>query len=310
VTTTEGAPLAMEPSTARGVRLHPIEIDLLCTFAEVEAPFPLEIESSGQTYAEQLMIYRGAREALTERGLADEGGPLGVAEDFVHLIRFGTGALDLVLFDDLPRLRAVVLADRGEALLVTQDPRDEVGYVYLKPITLDEAVEELMAFVPKHDAPMAAPFTLPRRAIAAVYSELAEHMGDPETGVPPEELSGNEVDELIHSRGIDERAVRNMVTHLQPVFGNGQAGIARRTGAEGDEWRRDGDELRWLDTSRGRWRFADGDETGLGRSTVRATHRSSEEEDDESEGSEWISVNPFPMDEMRSALRKLAARLR
>src|ERR1044072_7508378 len=60
----------MEPTSSRGVRLHPIEIELLCTFAEVEAPFPLEIESSGQTYAEQLMIYRGAREALTERGRA------------------------------------------------------------------------------------------------------------------------------------------------------------------------------------------------------------------------------------------------
>ena len=300
----------MEPSTSRGVRLHPIEIDLLCTFAEVEAPFPLEIESSGETYAEQLMIYRGAREALTERGLADEGGPLGVAEDFVHLIRFGTGALDMVLFEeDRPRLRAVVLADRGEALLVTQDPRDEVGYVYLKPITLDEAVEELMALVPKHDAPMASPFTLPRRAIAAVYAVLAERMGDPERGVGPTEMTGDEVDELVRAHGIDERAVRNMITHLQPVFGNGQAGIARRTGAEGDEWRRDGDELRWLDTSRGRWRFADGDETGVS-SARKSTSRSSEEDDDELEGSEWISVNPFPADEMRSALRKLAARLR
>ena len=299
----------MEPTSSRGVRLHPIEIDLLCTFAEVEAPFPLEIESSGQTYAEQLMIYRGAREALTERGLADEGGPLGVAEDFVHLIRFGTGALDLVLFEeDRPRLRAVVLADRGEALLVTQDPLDQYGYVYLKPITLDEAVEELMAFVPRHDAPMASPFTLPRRAIAAAFTMLTERMGDPESGVAPREMMGNEVDELIHQHGIDERAVRNMVTHLQPVLGNGQAGIARRTGAEGDEWRRDGDELRWLDTNRGRWRFADGDETGGGRSTVRSA--SEDEDDDLLAGSEWISVNPFPMDEMRSALRKLAARLR
>lgn len=299
----------MEPTSARGARLHPVEIDLLCTFAEVSPPFPLEIESSGHTYTEQLLIYRGAREALTERGLADEGGPLGVAEDFVHLIRFGTGALDLVLFEDRPRLRAVVLADRGEALLVTQDPRDEVGYVYLKPITLDEAVEELVALVPRLGAPMVPPFTLPRRAIGGVFRAIAERYGNPDEGVAPREMSGDEFDELVRAQGIDDRVVRNMVTHLQPVLGNGQAGIARRAGAEGDEWRRDGDELRWLDTPRGRYRFADGDETGAVRATTRTAVRS-EEDEDEFAGGEWISVNPFAQDELRSALRKLAARLR
>jgi hypothetical protein len=307
---TEGAPLAMEPTSARpsadgGVQLHPIEIDLLCTFAEVAPPFPLEIASSGLTYTEQLMIYRGAREALTERGLADEGGPLGVAEDFVHLIRFGTGALDLVLFEDRPRQRAVVLADRGEALLVTQNPADAVGYVYLKPITLDEAVEELMALVPRHAAPMVPPFTLPRRAIRAVFDALAERYGNPDDeDHDPREMTGDEVDELVRAQGIDERVVRNMVSHLQPVLGNGQAGIARRAG-EADDWRRDGDELRWIDTPRGRFRFADGDERGGART---AGH--DEEEGEEFQGSEWISVNPFAQDELRAALRKLAARLR
>ena len=74
-----------------------------------------------------------------------------------------------------------------------------------------------------------------------------------------------------------------MVTHLQPVLGSGQAGVAKRDDTE-DQWHRAGDELRWVDTPRGRFRLA--------------------------EDGEWISVNPFAVDELRATLRRLAATVR
>ena len=86
---------AAEPTL--GERLLPVEVDLLCVFAEVEAPFPLDIPATGVTGIEQRMRFRDAREQLTDRGLADENGPLGVAEDFVFLLRSSTGVLDMVL---------------------------------------------------------------------------------------------------------------------------------------------------------------------------------------------------------------------
>src|SRR5262245_38633284 len=104
-----------------GTPLHPVEVDLLCVFAEVEAPFPLEVPSFGENDLEQRSLFRSAREQLTERGLADESGPLGVAEDFVFLLRSGTGVVDMILAQKEPTLAAAVLVHRDEALLVTQD---------------------------------------------------------------------------------------------------------------------------------------------------------------------------------------------
>src|SRR4051812_48349988 len=114
----------MATGVDRGHALHPVEVELLCTFAEVAAPFPLEVPSSGVTELERLVMYQGARELMTERGLADEAGPLGVADDFVYLLRNATGVLDLVLGQERPTLAAVVLTYRDEALLVTQDLTD------------------------------------------------------------------------------------------------------------------------------------------------------------------------------------------
>ena len=39
------------------------------------------------------------------------------------------------------------------------------------------------------------------------------------------------------AHGIDDRVTRRMVSHLQPVLGNGQAGVARRDDSE-DQWQR------------------------------------------------------------------------
>jgi hypothetical protein len=257
-----------------GAPLHPVEVDLLCVFAEVEAPFPLEIPTSGETDVEQRVMFASAREQLTDRGLADVNGPLGVAEDFVFLLRSCTGVLDMVLAKEELTLAAAVLVHRDEALLVTQDLASEDKMVRMKPATLDEALDDVVRLVPRMDAPLTAPFSLPRQALETAFQALMER---------DEQLTAQEVDEVLRAQGIDERITRRMASYLQPVLGNGQVGVARRDETE-DQWSRVGDELRWLDTERGRFRLA-GD-------------------------AEWMSVNPLTRDDIRSEIRRLASKTR
>lgn len=257
-----------------GVPLHPVEVDLLCVFAEVEAPFPLEIPASGKTDVEQLSLFTSAREQLTDRGLADEGGPLGVAEDFVFLLRSCTGVLDMILSKEEPELGVAVLVHRDEALLVTQDLTDPDAMVRMKAATLDEAVDDLVRLIPRAEVPLTAPFSVPRRAVAAAFDALTS---------AEERLSATDVDEVLRGNGIDDRIVRRMVSHLQPVVGGGQAGVARRDETE-DQWQRVGAELSWLDTERGRFRLAGDDE--------------------------WMSVNPLSRDDLRAEIRSLARKTR
>lgn len=257
-----------------GTPLHPVEVDLLCVFAEVEAPFPLEIPASGQTDVEQRHLFKSAREHLTDRNLADENGPLGVAEDFVFLLRSCTGVVDMVLAKEELTLAAAVLVHRDEALLVTQDLESKDRMVHMKPATLDEALDDLVRLVPRAEAPLTAPFSLPRRALETAFSAIMERN---------EPLLPQQVDEILRAQGLDDRITRRMVQYLQPVLGNGQIGIARRDETE-DQWTRIGEELRWLDTERGRFRLA-GD-------------------------AEWMSINPLPREEIKSQARQLAAKTR
>jgi hypothetical protein len=266
----------MDLKVNAGAPLHPVEVDLLCVFAEVEAPFPLEIPASGQTDVEQRSLFRSAREHLSERGLADHNGPLGVAEDFVFLLRSGTGVLDMVLAKEELTLAAAVLVHRDEALLVTQDLASPDQMVRMKAATLDEALDDLVRLVPRAEVPLTAPFSLPRQALQAAFDALVDRE-------EPGPLSAQEVDEVLRAQGIDDRVTRRMVTHLQPVLGNGQVGVARRDDTE-DQWQRVGEELRWLDTERGRFRLA-GD-------------------------AEWMSVNPLPRDEIRAEIRRMALKTR
>jgi hypothetical protein len=264
----------MELRVNAGAPLHPVEVDLLCVFAEVEAPFPLEVPASGNTDVEQRVLFKSAREQLTDRGLADANGPLGVAEDFVFLLRSCTGVVDMVLAKEELTLAAAVLVHRDEALLVTQDLASDEQMIRMKPVTLDEALDDLVRLVPKVEAPLTAPFSLPRRALEAAFTALVER---------GESLMAQEVDEVLRQQGIDDRVTRRMVSHLQPVLGNGQVGTARRDETE-EQWARFGEELRWLDTERGRFRLAGDDE--------------------------WMSVNPLPREDIRAEIRKLALRTR
>ncbi|SMD16166.1 ESX secretion-associated protein EspG [Kibdelosporangium aridum] len=264
------------------VELHPVEVDLLCTFAEVRPPFPLEIPETGLSEQERAVVFHVAREQLTERGLADEQGPLGLADEFVHLLRFGGGVLDLVVAEEKTTVGAVVLAYRDDALIVVQRAADPFGTVVLRRVTLDQAVDELYDIIPRLDAAPATPFTLPRKALQSAFDALIADLPT-EDDVRPRKLPPRVVEEILAQHGVDDRVSRRMVQYLQPVLGNGQAGVARRSGPD-DDWHRTGDEIRWLDTENGRYQLGgDGD---------------------------WMSVNPFAPAEIRAALRKLAAGLR
>ncbi|WP_172803358.1 ESX secretion-associated protein EspG [Alloactinosynnema sp. L-07] len=259
--------------TEAGGWLHPAEIDLLCTFGEVAPPYPLRVRSLGASMEDQRDVFRTARSRLAERGLADHRGPRGVAADFVHLLREGAGALDMLVARKGSAARVLVLARREEALLVNQNGAE--GPVHLRALSLHDAVDQLQRLVPEHEAAMAAPFSVPRRAVEQVHREILGAR---------DRLSADDLDRIMQRNGLDEQTARKMATHLQPVLGNGQAGVAVRRGYA-DEWTRSGEELRWLDTTRGRFRLAGGTLT------------------------DWMSVNPFTRDELRSELRTLAGEL-
>jgi hypothetical protein len=254
--------------------LDAVELDLLCTFAGVPAPFPLRVRSAGATAAERQAIFRAARERLAARGLADERGPRGIAAVFVRLLRECPATLDLTLAIGAERLGAVLIGRGDEAVLAVAELTRNDPPAGIVARHTDDAVDELLRLIPELGAAMLTPFSLPRKALVAVYRVLLDRAS---RGA---ELGGHELDELLSTHGIDDRLAHRMTTQLQPVLGNGQAGLAARRGYAG-EWRRAGEELRWLDTGHGRLKLAG--------------------------TAEWTSVNPLFPNELYSAIRRLAA---
>lgn len=269
----------MTAPTRQGTWLQPAEVDLLCTFAEVSPPFPLTVRSHGATADERRDVFRTARAELSARGLADHRGPQGLAAGFVSLLRDGVGSLDMIVARRGGVRRVLVLTRREQALVVRQDSGDEA--VQLLALSTHDAVEHLMRMVPDQPPAMTAPFSLPRRAVDQAHREILAAT-DRDGG--QRRLSPDELDRVLRRHGLDDATVRRMATHLQPVLGNGQAGIAVKRGYA-EAWTRAGEELRWLDTARGRFRLAGADQA------------------------EWMSVNPLPRDDLRAELRTLAQRL-
>ncbi|WP_188316461.1 ESX secretion-associated protein EspG [Solihabitans fulvus] len=263
--------------------LHPYEVDLLREFAEVDAPFPLELPSSGTSDAERMVVFNAARQTLAARGLADERGPLGLAEEFVHLLRERTGTLDLVVLREKASLNAVAMVDRSRALLVVQRTDDREGLVRLRLVELDDLVEALLRMIPPAEPANLTPFTLPLRALRAAEAANAERA---RSGAAP--LTDAELTALLAQQGVDDRMVRRMTAQLQPVMLSGQLGATKGQDGEGDDVRV-GDELRWIDTPRGRYRLSD--EQGP-------------------DGASWVSVNPLTLDYTRQAARKLTVAVR
>jgi hypothetical protein len=168
-----------------------------------------------------------------------------------------------------------LLARQDLAVLVTQE-LSAPDIVCMAELSFDDAVDELLWLIPDHDAALAAPFSLPRTALSKVYRTLLQRNRP---------LGVGEWEELLAQHGITDRLARRLVTHLQPVLGNGQMGLATR-GGYANQWRRAGAELRWLDTERGRFQLVDTDDGG------------------------WLSVNPLHGQDLASAVRGLARSLR
>jgi hypothetical protein len=268
------------------VPLGVAEVDLLCSAANSAPPFPLRIPNAGKTIHERRIVLRLAMEHMAERGLADESGPLGVAEAFAYLLQDCTLALDMVLATGDDVFGAVILARQDIAVLATQDLaiKDLAAGspVQMAEMRLDDAVDELLGFVPSHEAAMTSPFSLPTGALDRVHRALLAR--EDRGGIDPAEWA-----DLLTRYGIDDRTARRLVSYLQPVLGNGQIGLATRAGYA-MEWRRVGGELRWLDTEKGRFQLvasSGGDADG-----------------------EWMSVNPMHANDLSNAVRRMAGELR
>lgn len=266
----------MTISARSAVAFGVAEIDLLCAAADAVPPFPLRVPSNGATSTERQAVLRAAGERLAGRGLADERGPLGVAEAFAYLLQGARMSLDLVLSAGPDTLGVVLLARQDLAVLVTQELTAPEN-VRMAEMAFDDAVDELLWLIPEQPGAMAAPFSLPKAALDRVYRALLTRQGKP--------LDLVEWEELLAAHGIDDRLARRLVTHLQPVVGNGQMGLATR-GGYANQWRRAADELRWVDTDRGRFQLVDTDDGG------------------------WLSVNPMHGQDLAGAVRRLAQSLR
>lgn len=266
----------MTISARSAVTMGVAEVDLLCAAAGSAPPFPLRVPSQGVSSTERRAVLRAAGERLAARGLADERGPLGVAEAFAFLLQDARMTLDLVLSAGGNTLGVVLLARQDLAVLVTQE-FSAPDNVCMAELPFDDAVDELLWLIPGHDAAMASPFSLPKAALSSVYKALLSRHGTP--------LGRSEWEELLATHSITDRLARRLVTHLQPVVGNGQMGLATRSGYA-NQWRRVGTELQWLDTDRGRFRLINTD------------------------GGDWLSMNPMSGQDVAKAVRGLALSLR
>jgi hypothetical protein len=264
-------------SARSAVPVGAAEVDLLCAAANSAPPFPLRIPNAGTTIRERRTVLRLAGEQLAARGLADERGPLGVAEAFAYLLQDCTLALDMVLSINSDVVGAVLLAKQDIAVLTTQELTGD-GALAMAELRLDDAVDELLGFIPAHEPAMTSQFSIPAGAVDRVYNALRARKE--RGGMVP-----GEWEDLLAEHGIDDRTARRLVSYLQPVLGNGQIGLATR-GGYAMEWRRVGAELRWLDSERGRFRLVD---TGDG---------------------EWMSVNPMHANDLSNAVRRMAGQLR
>lgn len=264
----------MTTSARSSVPLTVAEVDLLCAAADSVPPYPLRVPSHGTTVTERRAILRAAGEHLAARGLADERGPLGPAEAFAYLLQDCTLALDLLLAAGDDVIGTVLLARRELAVLVTQQLTGDLP-IQLTELPLDDAVDEILALIPAHEAARTAPFSLPAGTFRHLYADLRRRR----------RLTAAEWDDLLATYGVTDRLARRLVSHLQPVLGNGQVGLAHR-GGYANAWRRAGDELRWLDTEHGRFQFLAAEDDG------------------------WMSVNPMHPADLSNGVRRMAGQLR
>ncbi|QFU90363.1 ESX secretion-associated protein EspG [Amycolatopsis sp. YIM 10] len=235
-----------EPDT---VHFGLVELDLLAAHAGVPLPFPLRVPSFGRLAGEREILLATAGEALALRGLADDRGPVGAAEEVVTALREHHGAIDLVLAGESGTTVVAALVYRSSVLLFHQT-LDDSQRVGVRRFTDAALAAELLKLVPQLAAPVSMPITIPAPAVKAV-TEL------------PGEIGEQEMRDLFRDHGGEPAVLDNLVGLLVPLTGRGQLGATRR-GA------RAGTELSWLDGPKGRVRV---DPAADGWLSVNPLHR-------------------------------------
>ncbi|RZQ62396.1 ESX secretion-associated protein EspG [Amycolatopsis suaedae] len=217
------------------------ELDLLATYAGRRPPFPLRVPSCGRDSGERAALLAEAGRTLSERGLANEDGPVRLAADFVDTLRDHRRSVDLVVVCGSLVRGTVAMIDGEQALLCGQSIGGEPGPVTVTRITDAALTAELSGRIPRAAAAQAMPITLPPGVV-----EAAARLEGP---APRKRLRA-----LVAERGGDEAAVDALIALLPSVTGRGQGGVVvdgvGRTV-----------ELSWLDSPHGRVRV-DRDESG------------------------------------------------
>jgi EspG family len=247
-----------------------VELDLLATFAGARPPFPLQVPSFGRVQPERELLLGAAGDTLQARGLADEDGPLALADRLVTLLAGRRGAVDLVLGGPGWESGAVALADgMGAVLCLQRFNPDEHHIVDAYCVDRDALAEELFALVPRRSGGAAMPIRLPLRAMRAAHDVLTSATGDVQATVY----------QVLSDGGVDAASANKLASMLHPLEGYGQMGVTRPT-SKGEDVRVS-DELSWLDTPAGRYRVSSVDG--------------------------WVSVNPLHPDELFGILRDFAS---
>ena len=255
------------------VQLGLVELDLLATHAGVPLPYPLRVPSFGRIEAERDALLGVAGRTLRLRELADDFGPLGMADELVIALREHRGTVDLVLVGPEGTEGIVGLVYRNWALLCRQRVTDPSGPVDIRRIPDTALAAELLALVPEVAPARSMPITLPARAVqlagAAVF------------GVDDDHARELRLRELVRDYGGDPGGLDALSGLVSTVLGRGQLGATRRAGADAT---RIGDELSWLDGPQGR---------------VRVNNTET-----------WVSVNPLHRTTLRHTLDQLSLNAR
>lgn len=259
-----------------------VELDLLATYADAELPFPLQVPAFGRVPPERDLLFAGAGETLRLRGLADDNGPVGLADRLVSLLSRRSGAVDLVLGGDGWESGAVALVDRAVAVLCLQrfNPAEH-HLVDTYQLDADGLADELYSLVPELTGGHTIPLRLPLRAMTAAHELL--------TSAPAGASVERDVHDALREGGVDATAAEKLAQVLHPLTGYGQLGVTRP--GNGGEDVRVGHELSWIDTPTGRYRI---DSTGSTRG--------------ETDG--WVSINPLHPDELFTLVRGNVAQAR
>ena len=267
--------------TTGHVQFGLVELDLLATYAGAEIPFPLQVPSFGEVAPTRDLLFASAGETLQLRGLADEDGPLDLADELATMLADHTGAIDLVIGGQDWQSGAVALVNSRQALLCLQRfNAAERDLVEVYRVDTDSLARELVRLVPQWPGGHSIPVRLPLRGVRAAQAVLAE--------VDPESADRENVEQRLRDAlrrgGIDAAGAAKLVSVLSPLECYGQLGVTR-PGSGGQDVRV-GAELSWIDTPRGRYSIA-----------------STRSEEPAGEDDGWVSINPLHPDDLLGAVR-------